>query len=126
MDWERQSLNCRFVATMNCLSPAYRPFVQPPRQNGFPTSFSQQVRIHLSLRFFEGAFRSHSGTVGSAIRFFHLLSKESNLRSEWLSDILLATGPHSFVSPLLRRCLPQPFWHGWQRHPLLSPSEQRV
>jgi len=83
-DLDCQALNCRFAGTMSRFGPAYRPFVQLPRLNGFLTSFSRQVRIQLSLRFVEGVFRSHSGPVGCVIRFFHLLSEESNLRIDGL------------------------------------------
>src|SRR5208282_421613 len=46
--------------------------------------------------------------------------------TQWLADILLAPDPYSIVSPLHRRCLPQPFWLGKLRHPPLSPSSRRV
>jgi len=81
---DRQALNCGFAGTMSCFGHAYRLFVQLPRLNGFLTSFSRQVRIQLSFRFVEGVFRIHSGPVSCVIRFFHLLSEESNLRIDGL------------------------------------------
>ena len=81
---DRQALNCGFTGTMSCFGHAYRSFVQLPRLNGFLTSFSRQVRIQLSLRFVERVFRIHSGPVSCVIRFFHLLSEESNLRIDGL------------------------------------------
>src|SRR5208282_1880072 len=77
---DRQALSCGFAGTLSCFGQAYRPLVQLPRLNGFLTSFSRQIRIQLSLRFVEGVFRGHSGPVGCVIRFFDLLSEESNLR----------------------------------------------
>ena len=81
---DRQALSCGFAGTMSCFGQAYRPLVQLPRLNGFLTSFSRHIRIQLSLRFVESFFRSHSGLVGCVIRFFHLLSEESNLRIDGL------------------------------------------
>jgi hypothetical protein len=83
-DLDRQALNWGFAGPMSGFGHAYRPFVQLPRLNRFLTSFSRQIRIQLSLRFVEGVFRIHSGPVSCGIRFFHLLSEESNLRIDGL------------------------------------------